>query len=612
MNFIKHFLSNKKAAFLSTAAMALLFLPTASYAAPPAVDASCADDPIGSIAQFRSGTNHISVVCGADNVWREFTDTSAGTGASSAILELTGSFILNDLGADCTANSSKIEYVHATGTWNCDTNVWADQLQNARTIGGVSFNGTANIVPQTIDVTTDTGNVNHSVTFLDGTTGAQRPKTDPGLLFNPSTNTLTAGTFSGALSGTATNADNVNTDTDTSNATHYLGYYDANNGSYQRTKTDANLTFNPNTNVLTTTTFSGALSGTATNANNINTDTDSGNATHYVSFYDHNFGGVQRPKTDAGLIYNPGTNNLWLEGSMTVYGGYLTITGLPVCTGNSSKLEYSNGLWSCDSTVHADALASNPSNCASGQAARGISASGAAEGCFTPSASLPSSGTMTGTLTLNNGSSTTSGLLNFGTQVRQMINLWGTRYGIGVTNGAIYFRTDNGGGFQFCEGGSHTAALWNCNGGTLAFRIDSSNNAWLNGTLTQASDIRLKKDVSTLDSVSTLQKVIALRGVSYRWNEKAGKDGDYKDRAEVGLIAQEVQKLFPEVVHEGGEGYLSVSYSNLISPIIVAIQEVWGHVQSNAWRIDALEAEIEELKLQNAELIKRLEKPGNK
>ena len=54
MNFIKHFLSNKKTAFLSTAATVLLFLPTETYAAPPAVGASCADDPIGSIAQFLS------------------------------------------------------------------------------------------------------------------------------------------------------------------------------------------------------------------------------------------------------------------------------------------------------------------------------------------------------------------------------------------------------------------------------------------------------------------------------------------------------------------------------------------------------------------------------
>ena len=56
-------------------------------------------------------------------------------------------------------------------------------------------------------------NANHFLTFTGGATGNQRPNSDTALTYNPSTNTLTAGTFSGALSGnatTATTATNVN------------------------------------------------------------------------------------------------------------------------------------------------------------------------------------------------------------------------------------------------------------------------------------------------------------------------------------------------------------------------------------------------------------------
>ena len=86
MNFIRYSLT----AFLSTAATALLFLPTESYAAPPAVGASCADDPIGSIAQFRDTSttpdSHISLICDSGQVWRQFQTISDAGGASTVLI----------------------------------------------------------------------------------------------------------------------------------------------------------------------------------------------------------------------------------------------------------------------------------------------------------------------------------------------------------------------------------------------------------------------------------------------------------------------------------------------------------------------------------------------
>ena len=87
------------------------------------------------------------------------------------------------------------------------------------------------------------------------------------------------------------------------------------------------------------------------------------------------------------------------------------------------------------------------------------------------------------------------------------------------------------------------------------------------GNITAYSDERLKSDVETLDG----SKVYEMRGVSFT------KDGEQSS----GVIAQELQKVAPELVNDSGE-YLSVAYGNLVGYLIEAVKE--------------LKAEIEELK----------------
>ncbi|MFC1646528.1 beta strand repeat-containing protein, partial [Candidatus Omnitrophota bacterium] len=77
----------------------------------------------------------------------------------------------------------------------------ATALQTARDIGGVSFDGTANIVPATITVA-DTNSASY-VALWESDAGALAPKSDAALTYNPSSGTLTATTFSGTLSGSA-------------------------------------------------------------------------------------------------------------------------------------------------------------------------------------------------------------------------------------------------------------------------------------------------------------------------------------------------------------------------------------------------------------------------
>ena len=91
------------------------------------------------------------------------------------------------------------------GTLNQDTTgnaATATALETARTIGGVSFNGTANIVPATITVA-DTTDTSSFVGLWESATGDLAPKTDAAITYNAGTGALTATTFVGALTGNA-------------------------------------------------------------------------------------------------------------------------------------------------------------------------------------------------------------------------------------------------------------------------------------------------------------------------------------------------------------------------------------------------------------------------
>jgi hypothetical protein len=89
------------------------------------------------------------------------------------------------------------------------------------------------------------------------------------------------------------------------------------------------------------------------------------------------------------------------------------------------------------------------------------------------------------------------------------------------------------------------------------------------------SDIRLKTNVEVIDQ--GLAKVVSLDGVTYNWNEQAiGKDTAVR---EVGVIAQQLQKVLPEAVVEKDDGTLTVKYERIIPLLIEAIKELSNEVE---------------------------------
>jgi alpha-tubulin suppressor-like RCC1 family protein len=90
----------------------------------------------------------------------------------------------------------------------------------------------------------------------------------------------------------------------------------------------------------------------------------------------------------------------------------------------------------------------------------------------------------------------------------------------------------------------------------------STGDLTVGGNVTANSDLNLKEDIVTIPDA--LQKVRDMRGVSFSWKENGRKS--------IGVVAQEVEKVLPELVNET-DGVKSVAYGNIIGLLIEAIKE---------------------------------------
>lgn len=107
----------------------------------------------------------------------------------------------------------------------------------------------------------------------------------------------------------------------------------------------------------------------------------------------------------------------------------------------------------------------------------------------------------------------------------------------------------------------------------------TGSNCTLPGTLTINSDIKLKENLVPISNA--LDKVKALTGYNYN---RIGSES-----LEMGVVAQEVQAILPELIHADSEGTLSVAYQNMVALLIEAVKE-------QSAEIAALKEQVEELK----------------
>ena len=143
-----------------------------------------------------------------------------------------------------------------------------------------------------------------------------------------------------------------------------------------------------------------------------------------------------------------------------------------------------------------------------------------------------------------------------------------------VTNNATSFNTSN---TAFVIGNGTSGSL--SDAFKVMFNGDAtvSNDLTISGDVVISSDARLKSNIVSLGS--TLTKLLQIDGKSY----------EMKGKQKIGVLAQEIQEVFPELVSEDDNEMLAVNYQGLVPVLINALKEQDEKMKEQGKKINRLE-----------------------
>ena len=124
---------------------------------------------------------------------------------------------------------------------------------------------------------------------------------------------------------------------------------------------------------------------------------------------------------------------------------------------------------------------------------------------------------------------------------------------------------------------------WRDNSSNTRMTLTSSGNLTIDGTLTQNSDMLLKKNIIPLQN--SLEKITRLNGYQYNW-----ADVNRGSSLQTGVLAQEVEKQMPELVITDTDGDKAVNYSGLLPYLIESVKELKRQNEDLKKEIELLKA----------------------
>jgi hypothetical protein len=195
-------------------------------------------------------------------------------------------------------------------------------------------------------------------------------------------------------------------------------------------------------------------------------------------------------------------------------------------------------------------------------------------GTNAPSATLTvgnTTGSVSGELTLNPAyTSNEGGQINIKKSVNGSTADWVIdQYGTSASDARfrIFNSIAEANGLTILENGNIGMGLTNP---TVRLQV---NGDIIANSIAGSSDARFKTNIAPIKN--PLQKVLQLRGVNFDWNTKAFPDKKFSDQKAIGFIAQEVEKVLPEVVQteNSNEGYKAVQYDKVVALLVEAIKE---------------------------------------
>ncbi len=134
-----------------------------------------------------------------------------------------------------------------------------------------------------------------------------------------------------------------------------------------------------------------------------------------------------------------------------------------------------------------------------------------------------------------------------------------------------------------------------------SYMLYVKGNAYSTGTW-NSSDVRFKKNIAPIKR--SLERVLNVRGASFEFRRNTFRDYRFAEGFQLGLIAQELEKEFPELVKKERDGYKSVNYMGMIPVLLEAIKEQHR-------LIEALKSKNGRLEVENDKINARLAKIEN-
>jgi hypothetical protein len=126
-----------------------------------------------------------------------------------------------------------------------------------------------------------------------------------------------------------------------------------------------------------------------------------------------------------------------------------------------------------------------------------------------------------------------------------------------------------------------------------SYKLTVSGTTWCTSGAWTGSDLRWKKNIIEINNV--LSNLLTLKPVTYQWKIDEFPEMNFTNDVQIGLIAQDVEKIFPNLVMTDNNGYKAVSYEKLSVVLLEAIKEQQQEIESYKSENDNLKSRLQSL-----------------